>query len=134
MRRQTVSHDPQWLLSLVRSVQIEPAPTILHSVKPLEHSMLQLPATHTGSPPTAPGHCRQFAPHCVVDVSETQLPLQLCVFGGHAGTQRTPSQLTSPPGGATHGVHAAPHVATEVSLTHWPSQSCVSRGHWHCPA
>ena len=130
VRRHCMPHVPQLLLSVWRFAQYAAAPAGLHSVMPSEQASAHTPARHTGSPPTPLGHWRQFGPHCVIDVSDTQLPLQLCVPSGQEGTQLLPSQVTTPPGGTTHGLHDAPHVATEVSLTHWPSQSCVPRGHW----
>jgi len=69
----------------------------------------------------------------VIELSDTQLPLQSCVLAGQVLTHCLPSQLTVPPVSVGQGEHALPQVLTSVLLTHCVPHRCVPLGQAHCP-
>lgn len=130
----TVPQAPQSVSEVCRFTQVSAPLACMHASKPFAQLRPQRPETQVAVPPVIAGHCWQLAPHCRMEVSDTQLPLQSCVPAGHALTQLLPSQLTVPPSRVPwQGVQAVPHVLTSVLLTQLPLQACVPVGQVHLP-
>lgn len=105
------------MLSVIKSAHAYAPVASWHAVSPFLQ-LRQLPAAQIVMPPSNTEHISHLAPHCVTDVSETQLPPQSCVPLGHDVPQLVPSQVAEPPSGVGQGVHALPQVAGSRLLTH----------------
>jgi hypothetical protein len=129
---QTLPQAPQSVSEVCRFTQAIAPLACLHAFSPVPQLKPQRPEVQVAVPPVMGAHGVQLAPHWAIELSETQLPSQLCVPAGQALTQLLPSQLTVPPSRVPwQGVQAVPHVLTSVLLTQLPLQLCVPLGQVH---
>jgi hypothetical protein len=123
---QAILHPPQCAVLVVVSTHTGAAPRGVHAVRPAAQERLHAPATQTGVPFSAVGHCTQLGPHWLAESSGTQAPPQMCAPVGQVATQLVPSQVMLPlVGGAGHALHDAPQLSTALLLTQAPLHRCA---------